>query len=99
MNDDEVKTMNRRIGMGWEPTTHQWKVVAERCANVPEMRELRMWGIIKKRKYVPAPRGKSPIVVDAHEVVANSQFFHPNAVVAQNLTRGEAEALIKLMES
>jgi len=99
MNDDEVSAMNRRIDMGWEPSRHQWQVVADRCKDMPEMRELRMWGIIKKRKYVPAPRGKSPMLVDTHEVVANPQFFHPNAVVAQNLTREEAEALIKLMES
>ena len=99
MNDDEVKAMNRRVALGWEPTTHQWKVVAERCKAMPEMRDQKVWGIKKGRRYERSQSNLTALVVEVHEIVANPQFMHPNSIVASNLTYDEAEALIKLLES
>lgn len=99
MDDDEVKAMNRRVAMGWEPTTHQWKAVAERCEAMPDMCEQKVWGIRVWRRYKAAPRGKPALPVETHEIVANPQFFHPSSIKASDLTYDEAEALIKLLES
>lgn len=88
MNDQDVKDMNRRIKMGWEPSRHQWQLVADRAKDMVEMRESKVWGI----REVP---WEDP----GYKIVTNPQFFHPSSVVAQGLTYDEAKALLKILES
>lgn len=99
MDDDEVRAMNRRIDMGWEPSQHQWQLVAERCKAMPETRDAKMWGIRLRVFNKAMPRHGEPTTVRMHDIVANPQFFFPASIVAQDLTYGEAEALMKILES
>ena len=94
MDDQEVKAMNRRIQMGWEPSRHQWEVVAARCKAMPEMREAAMWGIRGFDYYT-----LSHNEVRKYQIVANPQFFHPNGIVGGCMTYDEAEAMLKILES
>lgn len=99
MDDDDIRAMNRRIELGWEPSRHQWQLVAERCRTMPEMRDLKVWGIRIGRRYDRSQSNLNALVVETHEIVANPQFFHPTSIKASDLTYEEAEALIKLLES
>jgi hypothetical protein len=99
MDDDDIRAMNRRIELGWEPSRHQWQRVAERCKTMPEMRDLKVWGIKVGRRYERSQSNLNALVVETHEIVANPQFFHPTSMKASGLTYEEAEALIKLLES
>lgn len=95
MNDEEVQAMNRRIALGWQPTTHMWKVVAQRAQSMDSTRNAKVWGIKVSRRVHLTSYKK----MNYYEVVANPQFFHPKSITAQGLTYDEAQALIKLMES
>ena len=94
MDDQEVKAMNRRMQLGWEPSRHQWQVVADRCKAMPEMREQKMWGIRGFNYYTLEHKQ-----VMKYQIVANPQFFHPKGIVGGGMTYDEAEAMIKLLES
>lgn len=95
MDDEEIKDMNRRIQMGWEPSRHQWQIVADRCKTMPEMRGLAMWGIREFGYYTIDTHSE----VRKYQIVANPQFFHPKGVIGGGMTYDEAEAMIKILES
>ena len=95
MDDDDIRAMNRRIELGWEPSRHQWLLVAERCKTMPEVRDSKVWGIKKYNRYKFATHEQ----IEGYEIIANPQFFHPDSLSASDLTYTEAEALIKILES
>lgn len=99
MDDDDIKAMNRRIELGWEPSRHQWQLVSERCKTMPEIRDSKVWGIRLQAYERLATRPGEVTLINRHDIVANPQFFFPKSIVAQGLTYEEAEALIKILES
>jgi hypothetical protein len=94
MDDEQVKAMNRHIQMGWEPSRHQWQVVADRCKALPEMREQKVWGIRDLNYYTVGHKQ-----VKEYQIVTNPQFFHPRSIIGGGMTYDEAEAMIKILES
>ena len=95
MDDEEIKAMNRRIQMGWEPSRHQWQIVADRCNTMPEMREAAMWGIRVFDYYTM----DSHQLVKKYQIVANPKFFHQESIIGGCMTYDEAEAMLKILES
>lgn len=96
MTDEEVQAMNRRMELGWEPSSQQWRQVAERCSQMPEYRAAKIWGL---RRGFDMQDLSGKTVPGRIDIVPYPQFFHFKGIAARELTYEEAQALKTLMES
>lgn len=63
------------------------------------LKQERIWGVVTRREIFNDVGSDTPIKVNVAKVVANTTSFHPNAVLGNNLTYYEAQAIVKIHNS
>lgn len=63
------------------------------------LKQERIWGVAIRREIFYDINTESPKKVTIAKVVANTTSFHPNAVLGNNLTYYEAQAIVKIHNS
>ncbi len=97
-----IKQLNVGMSNGFDLTKQTIKAIGDILQCRKSVREERTWGIqpiedVEQLEIFNRNKPPERQVKQRYKVVANAQFFHPKYIVATELTKEEAEALIKLL--
>lgn len=82
------------------PNEHDEEMLERYLAAMPDLppgsHALPIWGVVRRTKYRNNPSVFQQERIEVLEVVANAKYFHPKAVIVDNLTHDEATAIMRI---